>query len=60
MNRIKKFIVITMSLVLLFNGTSNLYVNAAKKVMFSKKKSELTVKGNGKSQSIIFLDTKGE
>lgn len=31
MNRIEKFIAITMSLVLLFTGTSNLYVNATKK-----------------------------
>ena len=37
MNRIEKFIAITMSLVLLFTGTSNLSVNAAKKVALSKK-----------------------
>ncbi len=42
MNRIEKFIAITMSLILLFTGTSNLYVNAAKKVVLSKKKLELT------------------
>lgn len=59
MNRIKRFIVITMSLVLLFTGTSNLYVNAAKEGGLSKKKLELTVKGNRKPQKIIFLDAMG-